>query len=264
MVARSRNTIPISRVLRRMHRRARWFVVLAVVAYSAGACASADPYRGLTAEQMYQRGQQEYANHDYDGAVKTLNRLLASFAASDVLPDARLLLADANYGKGDYLTAQAEYDRFLDRYPGTAKAPVAALGGCRCLVALSPVPQRDQTYTQDALSRCQNVVVDYPGTPESKAAADLAGQMRSKLADAEYQHADYYFRRKLYDSAIKYYQFVDSLYSETKYAPMALMGIYKANKAIGYDDLADEARKKLLDKYPDSPEAKSVAADGGS
>ena len=211
-----------------------------------------------------ERGKLEYANHKYDDAVKTLERLLSSFAASDVLPEARMLLADANYAKGDYLTAQSEYNRYLDRYPGTPGSPLAALGACKCLVALSPEPQRDQTYTQDAVSKCRNVVVDYAGTPQSQEAAKLANQMRSKLADAEYQRAEYYFRRKLYDSAIKYYQFVDSLYSETKYAPMALLGIYRANKAIGYDDLAEEARKKLVEKYPDSPEAKSVAADGRS
>ena len=246
-----------------MYRSVKWFPVLALACLSLGACASADPYKGLTAEEMYARGQREYQAGKYDDAVKTLDRLLSSFGTSNILPDARLLQAHANYAKGDYLTAQSEYDRFLDRYPGTAKAPIAALGGCKCLVALSPVPQRDQTYTQDAQNRCRNVVVDYPGTPESKEAADLSNQMRAKLADAEYQHADYYFHRKLYDSAIKYYQFVDSLYAETKYAPMALFGIYKANKAIGYDDLADEAKKKLMDKYPDSPEAKSMAANGG-
>lgn len=237
---------------------------MALAAFSLAACASGNAYKGLTAEQMYERGRQEYAAGKYNDAVRTLDRLLASFAAGDIVPQARKLLADANYAKGDYLTAQSEYDRYLDRYPGTPDAPLAALGSCQCLVALSPVAQRDQTYTQDAMSRCRNVVLDYPGTPQSKEAADLANQMRTKLADSEYQRADYYFRRKLFDSAIKYYQFVDSIYPDTRYAPMALLGVYNANKAIGYDDLADEAKKQLLDKYPDSPEAKSVSADGGS
>jgi outer membrane protein assembly factor BamD len=247
-----------------MSRRAEWYTVLALAALPLAGCASANPYKGMSAEQMYQLAQQRYANHKYDDAIQALERLLSSYAASDVIPDARMLLADANYAKGDYLTAQSEYTRYLDRYAGTPGAPVAALGVCKSLVALAPIPQRDQTYTQDALSHCRNVVVDYPSTQPAQEAARLSNEMRGRLAEAEYMHADYYFRRKLYDSAIKYYQFVDSLYPETGFAPMALLGIYRANKAIGYDDLADEAKKTLLEKYPDSPEAKSVAADGGS
>jgi outer membrane protein assembly factor BamD len=242
----------------------RWSPVLALAVLFFGGCASANPYQGMTAEQMYEKARQQYANRKYDDAIKILDRLLTSFAAAAVIPDARLLQGDANYAKGNYLTAQSSYQRFLDRYPTAQKAPMASLGVCRCLVALSPVPERDQTYTHDALNHCSNVAVDYPGSPEAKTAAGLADKMRNKLAEAQYDRADYYFRRKLYDSAILYYQFVDSLYGDTEYGPKALLGIYKANMKIGYNDLADQAKKKLLAKYPDSPEAKSLAANGGS
>jgi outer membrane protein assembly factor BamD len=242
----------------------RWFPVMALAVLSFGGCASANPYKGMTAEQLYDMARAQYSNRKYDDAIRTLDRLLTSFAVADVIPDARLLQGDANYAKGSYLTAQSDYQRFLDRYPTAPKAPVASLGVCRCLVALSPVPERDQTYTHDAFNHCSNVAVDYPGSPEAKTAADLATKMRNKLAESEYDRADYYFRRKLWDSAILYYQFVDSVYTGTEYAPKALLGIYKANKKIGYNDLADQAKKKLLAQYPDSPEAKSLAADGGS
>ena len=242
----------------------RWFPVMALAVLSLEGCASANPYQGMTAEQMYEMARQQYSKKKYDDAIRTLDRLLTSFAAADVIPEARLLQGDANYAKGSYLTAESAYQRFLDRYPTAQKAPVASLGVCKCLVALSPVPERDQTYTQDAFNHCSNVAVDYPGAPEAKTAAGLAAKMRDKLAEAQYDRADYYLRRKLYDSAIIYFQFVDSLYSETEYAPRALLGIYKANKKIGYNDLADQAKKKLLARYPNSPEAKSLATDGGS
>ncbi len=247
-----------------MSKRAKWFPALALLALSLTGCATPNPYRGMTVEQLYETARQAYTAGKYDDAVKALDRLLTTYADAAVIPDARMLQADANYAKKDYLTAQSDYQRFLDRYPGTAKAPEAALGVCRCLVAVSPVPERDQTYTQDALTRCANVAVDYPNTPQAKTANDLALQMRDKLAASEYDHAEYYYRRKLYDSAILYYQYVDSVYAGTDYAPKALLGVYKANKAIKYEDLAERAKQKLLAKYPDSPEARSLASDGGS
>jgi outer membrane protein assembly factor BamD len=235
------------------------FVILAA---ALTGCGSANPYQGMTDEQLYMLAQQKYQDHDWDDAIRALDRFFISFGASDYAAQARLMTADAYYGKGDYLTARSEYQRFIDRYPADAAAPVAALGMCKSLAALSPVPERDQGYTNEAISTCRNVVTDYAGTPQSQEAATLANGMRVKLAEKEFGTADFYFRRKLYDSAIKYYEFVVQLYSETDYAPRALLGIYESNKAIGYDDLAEDARTKLLDQYPDSPAAASVRVDG--
>jgi outer membrane protein assembly factor BamD len=242
----------------------RFPVLAALAAASLVGCATPHPYRGMTAEQVYEMARGKYEAGKYDDAIKALDHLLSTFAAADVIPEARMLQADASYAKGDYIPAQADYQRYLDRYPGTPKAPMASLGVCKCLVALSPIAQRDQSYTQDAYSQCRGVSVDYPGTPQAASADTLATKMRNKLAQSEYDHAEYYFRRKIWDSAIVYYQYVDSVYPETPAAPKALLGLYKANKKIGYDDVAAQVKKKLLADFPDSPEAKSLASDGGA
>lgn len=227
-----------------------------------GACSSADPYQGLEEEQLYATALNEYQEEEWDNAVKALERFLISFGTSDRIASARLLLAHAYYAKGDYLTARSEYTRFLDRFAGHPDAPKAALGTCRSLVALSPEPQRDQTYTLDAINVCRNVVVDYAGTDEAAQAAELANQMRAKLAEKDYLNGDFYFRRKLYDSAIIYFSQVAERYPETVWAPMALLKVYEANRIIGYEDEAEEARQKLLTRYPDSQEAASVRTNG--
>ncbi len=240
--------------------------LLALTVLFLAACASSNPYQGMDEQQMFAYARQKFEDHDWDRTTQTLDRFFASYGGSTLSEDARMLQADAYFGKGDYLTARSEYQRFLDRFPGSARAPVAALGMCRALVALSPIPQRDQEYTQEAIVACRNVVADYAGTDQAQEAGKMVDDLRGKLAEKEYLNADFYLRRKLYDSAIKYFEFVVDQYPETAYAPMALKGIYDANKSIGYDDLAEDARKKLLANYPDSPEAASLHtdADGGS
>ena len=242
----------------------RRITVLALMALPLAGCGGSNPYQGMEAEQLYALGRQKYESRDWDDAIQALDRLLSSFASSERAPDARMLLANSYYGKGDYLTARSEYQRYLDRYAGYPEAAAAALGICNSLVALSPNPHRDQNYTNEALSVCQNVVVDYAGTPQAEQAATLASQMRRKLAEKEFLSASFYFRRKLYDSAIIYYQFVVEQYPESEFAPQALLGIYRSNKAIGYDDLADQAKEQLLSKYPDSPAAAEVRTNGSS
>jgi outer membrane protein assembly factor BamD len=241
-----------------MYATTRWLTVFALAALSLGGCRSGNPYQGMSDGDMYRLGLQKYEEGEWDDAIQTLDRLLASFATSELLPASRLLLAHARFSKGDFLTARSDYQRFLDRYPGHEEAPVAALGVCRSLSELSPVPQRDQAYTNDALAICRNVVVDFAGTPQALEAAELAAGMRLKLAEKEYLVADHYFRRKLFDSAIMYYEFVVRLYPDTEWAPMSLLGIYRSNMEIGYDDLAEDAREQILERYPDSPAASVV------
>jgi outer membrane protein assembly factor BamD len=225
-------------------------------------CGGADPYQGLTADDLYRIGENELAEGNADNAVEALERLHVSFGDWPRLPEAGLLLARAHFENDDYLTARSEYRRFLDRFASHAGAPVASLGECESLAALAPVPQRDQGYTEEAITVCGNVVVDYAGTPQSAASDSIRATLRQTMAQKEYLNADHYFRRRQYDSAIIYFQFVLDLYPETEYAPRALLGLYRSNQAIGYQDIADALRTQLIQDYPDSPEAAEVQASG--
>jgi len=238
-------------------------LALAVIPLLA-ACGGGDPYQGLDAETLYRMAEVELSEGDAENAVEVLERLHLVHGDWPRIPDAGLLLAVAHFEDGDYLTARSEYRRFLDRFAVHPRAPEAALGECRSLARLTPHPQRDQGYTEEAISVCGNVFVDYPGTPQADEAQQLRADLRYTMAEKEFLNGEHYFRRRQYDSAIIYYQFVVDLYPETEFAPQALLALYRANEAIGYSDLAVEARDRLLDEYPDSTEAAELRTDGST
>ncbi len=219
-------------------------------------------YQGMDADALFRMAEQEFQEEEYENAIRTLDRLLLAYGDWERIPEARLMLARAYQAREEHLTAAAEYRRFLDRYPGHPAAADAALGRCRAFAELSPKPQRDQTYTRDALTECGNAALDFAGTPQAAEAAEIADRMREKLAEKDYLNGDFYFRRELYDSAIKYFEFVLERYPDSEFAPRALLRIYQANLEIGYDDLAREARDRLLAEYPESPAAEEIRADG--
>ncbi len=242
----------------------RRFLVLAVSLLAVTACRSSNPYKGLSDQQLYDRAQEQFKKGDYSHTIRLLNHLTLTFGNSPLVPEAQLLLAKADYAAKDYLTAHADYQTFLQRYPNDPRAADAALGACDAMAHMSPIAERDQTYTKQAITICDNVIADYPGTDQASQATTMVNDMREKLAKKEYLDAEFYLRRNLYDSAIKYFEFVVSDYPQTDWAPKALMGVYKANKAIGYDDLAEKAKQRLMDKYPDSKEAKALEDDGSN
>lgn len=236
--------------------------VLLTVSASLAACgAGMSRYQGVPPAELFAMAEAEMAEEDYTTAIRILDRLLIANGDWDRLPEARLELGHAHFAKGDFLTARAEYQRFLDRYAGHPGSADASLGICRSLASLTPRAERDQGYTQEAMASCRNVVVDFAGQSQAADAAQISNSLRQVLAEKEFRNAEFYFRRRMYDSAILYYQFVVNLYSESEYAPDALLGIYYSNQEIGYDDLADEAKDRLLLEYPNS-EAAAIFAEG--
>lgn len=236
---------------------------LGVICLAAVAgCTSTPPYEGMTAEEAFAYSQRRFEEGEYGDAIEALERLTASGLTFDRMAEARLLLADAFFRDGQHLTAVSEYTRVLDRYAGSEVADDAALGVCRSYVELSPIPQRDQTYTEQALQACRNTASDYASSDIGDQARQLADLMFERLAEKDFEVAESYFRLGFYDSARIYYEDVVEKYPETPAAPRSLLRLVELFTRIEYDDLAEESRQRLLNDYPDSPSAQLVRERG--
>ncbi len=224
----------------------------------AAACTSTQEFVGMTADEAFAYAQRRFEEEDYGKAIAALERIAASQAEYARMPEVRLLMAESYYQDGDRLTAVSEFTRVLSRYPASPQAPTAALGVCRSYVALAPIPQRDQTFTQQALTACQNTAGDYAGTDIGEEAGVLATRMLERLAEKDFAVAESYFRLKFYDSARIYYEDVVAQFPGTTVAPRALLRLVELFTRIEYDDLAEQHRQRLLTDYPDSPSAKQL------
>jgi outer membrane protein assembly factor BamD len=228
----------------------------------AAACASTNRYAGMSPEQLHVLGQQEFDQGDYEDAILALDRLLLVFPDYTRVAEARYLMARSYYEDKQYLLASDEFLRFLERHAGHLLAAEAAIGVCRSYVALSPIPARDQNYTRQAFNVCRDVAREYTTSEVATEAAQLAQQMRTKLAEKEFDTGQHYYSRDQLDSAVLYWEALLDEYADTDWAPRALRGIYCSKVKIGYEDEAEEARLQLLNSYPESEEARQ-ARDGG-
>jgi outer membrane protein assembly factor BamD len=233
--------------------------LLAVVALGLGACRSAPPYQGMDAQELYAHALQAFEREDWDEASQAFERVLITYPAFPQRIEARLYLARSFYEKKEYITAEAEFRRLLMTAPGHQLAPAASLGICQAYAGLSPKPQRDQSYTEQAVRACETTAADYAGTPEAGQARLMRHEMLEKLAEKDFLRAEFYYRRNLIDSALLYFRLVSEEYPDTSWAPEALLRIYEGNLRIGYDTEAEDARADLLTKYPDSPAAQSLS-----
>ncbi len=243
----------------RIHQGARWLALALLGA--TGGCASTPEYLSMEADQLWTAGIQASDAQDWDGALELLERFVTTGPGDTRAPEARIRIARAYIGRGEYVTASAEFERFLQLHPNHGLAPEASLGICQALAALAPHPQRDQTYTVDAEEACAVTAAEFRGLSVAVSADSIRLSMVDRLAEAAFTRAQFYERVSLYNSAVDYFEEVVSSYPETPWAPRALFGIFRSYRALGWGPEANETASRLLADYPDSDAAAELRAE---
>lgn len=230
----------------------------ALAALIGTACSSAPPFAGWAAEQLFEHGQNAFEEEDWDEARRTFERLVLTFPGFDSAVAARHYLAGSFFADEEYLSAVSEYTRIVQVHPDDERAPEAWMGLCRSYAGLSPHPQRDQQYTAQARTTCQNVASDFPGTPVGDSAATIAFEMHDKLASKAYGEGYFYFQRDILESAeLVFLDLVES-YAGTDAAPQAMARLIDIYEEWGWTEQLEEFTARLRDTYPDSPEAQAL------
>ncbi len=225
------------------------------------ACGTTLPFPGLTTEEVYALGLQAMEQEEWGDAVESFEYVLFSPGFNQGA-HARYLLAQAQYAQENYIESRSEYVRVIDRWPSDTLAIRAALGICRSLAALSPITQRDQTFTRQARLACRQVAGDFAGTVIGLEASQLAEEMTVKLAEQDYNTGLHYLNRDFADSALLYFEGVATEFPETEWAPWALYQMIDAFGRIGYERDVEATRRLLLEAYPDSEPARQLLEDG--
>ncbi len=239
-------------------REGRWILLGVLLLGFSWACASAPAYLQLGEDELWEDGVQAFEEEDWDAAIQLLQRLVLQYPGYLQAPEARIYIARAFVGRGEYITGASEFERFLQIYRNHGLAPEASFGVCQAYAALAPHPQRDQSHTAQAREACEETWLNYRGLTVAQSADSIRAEMVSILAQSDYQNADFYQDYDMHNSAIMGFEEVLSLYPESDWAPRALLGIYRSYVSLGWDPEADETSARLLAEYPDSESAREL------
>lgn len=209
-------------------------------------------------EELYRIGHDSFEREKWDRAIEALQRFLFQDPGHPKADSAQYLIGSAYFNQDQYLTAAAEFLRLAQNRPAGPLADDARYRACLSYYELSPRPELDQEYTHEAIDQCRSVMLLYPGSPHAEEANERASELTEKLARKYYLTADYYLKRRAYDSAIVYFEHLLETYPGVSFEPEALLKLYQTYQRLGYDDEARQARDRLLRQYPESPEAREL------
>ena len=117
----------------------------------------------------YERLLSLFKDGNLVGAERGFAAFLASYPNSDLAPNARYWLGEAQYGQKDYKEAISSYDRVELDYPKSEKVPAALLKKGYAYLALKDKKRASSAFKQ--------VVTLYPKSPEAGKASDKLTQM---------------------------------------------------------------------------------------
>jgi outer membrane protein assembly factor BamD len=237
----------------------RTICLLPVLALSLGGCAARGAgLEQLDEEALFQHGMERLQNRKWSDAISAFERFTLTHPNHPRAAEARFRLGDAYFGRGEYVTAAMEYNRLASEFPAGPWADDARFGVCRAYYELSPAPPRDQEYTATAVDHCRSLVSYYPDSDFVPSAQEMIDELVDRLAQKEYDNAEYYFRRRAYHSANIYYEWVVENYTATEWAPRALLRLHESYTRLGYEQEARDARERLLREFPSSPQARQL------
>ncbi|MBW7870570.1 MAG: outer membrane protein assembly factor BamD [Flavobacteriia bacterium] len=210
----------------------------------------------------------QVANEFYDegkwmNAIELYSKISSAFSGSEEAADIAYKLADANYNDKSYRLAGHQFKTFYLTNPGDPRAEEAAFRSAYSFYLDSPVYNRDQKSTYNAIDELQLFINNYPNSAKVDEANGYIDELRQKLEKKAFEIAKIYYKTMKYKAAgIAFDNMLDD-YPDTKLREEAMMYSLRSKYelAVNYSRFEDKELRlqnamtqyKLFTKaYPES------------
>ncbi|HEX6089852.1 MAG TPA: outer membrane protein assembly factor BamD [Gemmatimonadales bacterium] len=214
-------------------------------------------------DTLWAQANERFRAEDWDEARALLDRFVLEAPVNDArLIEARMMIGEISFARGNRLEAAREFRRVSDETPTHPLAPRALLRVGDAHAALWRRPELDPTYGQSALATYQELLNRYPDSEVAAEAREKIARLNDWFAEKAFKAARYYLRLKAYDSAIIYLRDLLATYPQSAIAPQALLRLIGAYRELGYLEDVRETCEYLRRFHPDTPEADEACPAG--
>ncbi len=228
--------------------------MLAAVLLTAACGSGFKPELYASPTDLFDASKAAFQRGDCGAATKGFTKVVTELAPRDPrIAEGRYLLGECQFQNKAYLDASRALRRAADEFPNHEIAPTALMRSGDALAKLWRNPELDPTYGEQAFSTYSEVLQRYPNSSAANETRARVAELADKFAIKDMKTGDFYYRLKAYDAAITYYRLVITKWSQSTYAPTALMKLVRTYRRIGYEEEAAETCAHLRRFYAEAP-----------
>ena len=231
--------------------------VAAPATFLFSGCSSAETVDTSTPEGALKVAEDYAKDERYEEAIAKFAEVKNKHPYSRFATLAELKVADLHFQREAYIEAQNAYQLFKEFHP---KHPQIDYVTFRLALSyfnqLPDTIDRDLTLAEKAILYFDETINSYPSSEYVKEAREKREAALKMLAEKELYVADFYEKRKNYDSAMKRFEAVLKSYPNLGFDARALYGAAQAAFESGEKDRGSQHLKNLYSLYPSSDEAK--------
>jgi len=217
-------------------------------------------------ELLYREGLARYNKRDYSEALKRFELLKSSFPDSPPYTVwAELKIGDCHFFQKEYVEAIAAYEEFKKIHPTHEEIPYVLYQIGLAYFNQIFTYDRDQTFTQNALSNFEYLVANYPPSLFTEKTKEKIGFCRKRLADHEFYIGNYYYKNGKFKAASVRFQGLIEKFPKMPEEDKILFLLGKSCLELDQGERATEAFNKIVSEYPKSShyrEAKAILDQG--
>lgn len=215
----------------------------------------------LSKEQLYQKGEEQFARKKWQRARTYFSHLYESFPNDPLGRRSLLKIADTYYEQGDpvnLVEAQYKYRDFINRYPTSDLADYAMLRIALCSFKQMERPDRDQAKTREAVEKFDDMLRAHPKSALRSEAEARRQEALNRLARHEHLVARFYMKRGSNVSAVQRLNFLIDTYANYDDRAGAFYDLGNALSRLGRHGEARLYYERVLTEFPDSEYAQSA------
>lgn len=241
-----------------------WVAGTAAAAAIVAACGPGGPPADLAPVDRFEWAVERFEAGRHGAAVRALRGFLLQDPLHPLVDSAQYLIGESLLRSGRELEAITEFEQLTRLRPNSPQADDAQFGLCRAHWSLAPGLPKEQEHTRLAAEACGRLLEFFPASPWLEEARRIRREGQAKLAAKSLRIAEYYFDRRLYESANIYLEkALEQAPEDAPVVPAILRRLYESYRRVGFDAEAEAVRARLLREWPDSPEADGLRREAG-
>lgn len=221
-------------------------------------CASVEK-NATTPEGAFAIAEDYDKSERYEEAIRRYSEVKNKFPYSNFATKAELAIADVYFKQESYAEAQVSYQMFKELHPTAPNSDYVQFRiGMSYFNQLPSTIDRDLTLANETILNLTDLIKRFPNSEYAKEAQEKRSAAIKMLAEKEEYIADFYFKRKIFDSALSRYEGLYNNYRGLGFDAKALSRASISAQKLGNTAKAKKYEEILAREFPGSRELRDA------